>query len=57
MELFANSKAFKQDGRFRFSFPAVQFSKFTFQLSCLHSIFIREISFHIDGVFFLHNLV
>ena len=52
-----NSQTIKKNGRITFSFPSVQFGKFAFKLTGTHTILFCEIFFHIDRIFFLHNLI
>ena len=57
MQFCFNAKAIKHGCSIRLCFPAVHVGKFTFQFCSLQSIIFREIRFHVNGFFFLHNVI
>ena len=57
MKIRFNSEAVKKNGRITFSFPSVQLGKFAFKFTGAHTVFFCEIFFHIDRIFFFHDLI
>ena len=54
---FIHTQTVEQLQNFCFSFPAVQFSKFAFQLCSQFAVFFRKVWFGIQFVFLFHNFV
>ena len=57
VEFRIDAKAVQQHGSVGFRFPAVHFGEFAFQLAGAETVFIGEIFFGINRVFFFHDLV
>ena len=54
---WVKAEPLNQSAGIRFRFPAVQFSKFSLQFRCPDTVFIAEILFRIQSIFFFHDLI
>ena len=52
-----NTETVKQSGGIAFRIPSVHLGKFCFQFGSTNSVFIGEVFFHIDGIFFFHDVI
>ena len=57
MEFCVNAKTVQECGSIGFCFPSVHFGKFTFQFAGTDTVFVCEIFFCVDGIFFFHDLI
>ena len=57
MEIGFNSKTIQKSSSIRFCFPSVHLCKFAFQFTGTDTVFISEVRFCIDSIFFFHDLI